>query len=217
MKKLLAIIPFLAALFFASCQRNPNNVSQLVTYSTPLITINGSQYYSIKVGGALPSISATAYDTFYKESYPVVIDQSTLDNTTPGLYIVYIKSTNKYGMIGSSAVYVAVTDVDPSINLAGQYARTSNGVIVNVTKLATGLYMTDNVGGVPSSSPGAITPAFFVQTSNTMIDLPLQETSLGSLYGVSDSLNMTPADTFYQYAINGNSTFGTAVRKFVKQ
>lgn len=216
MKKLL-VIPFLAAIFFASCKRNPDTVSTLATYSVPTITVSGDQFYSIPVGGSLPSISATAYDSFYKESYPVVVDASTLDNTTPGLYVVTMKSTNKYGMIGTKSVYVAVTDVSAAVDLSGVYARTSNGVTVNVTKVATGLYRTDNVGGVASSSPGAITAAYFVQTSDTSIDLPLQETSLGTLYGVSTGLTLAPGDTSYQYAINGNSTFGTAVRVFVKQ
>lgn len=216
MKKLL-VIPFLAALFFASCKKNTNTVSQLVTYSEPTITVNGSQYYSIPVGGSLPSISATAYDSFYQTSYPVVIDQSSLDNTVPGLNIVYIKSTNKYGMVGSKGVYVAVTDVDPAIDLSGTYKRTSPsaGPTFAVTELANGLYRTDNVAGTATAA--FIVSAYFVQTSTTEIDLPMQETAAGSLYGASTALSMTPGDTTYDYAIQGNSSFGTYVRTFTKQ
>ena len=216
MKKFL-FIPLLALLAVTSCKKNDNTVSTLVTYSTPTVVVTGGQYYySIPVGGSLPNIQATAYDTFYKQSYVPVIDQSTLDNSTPGLYIVYITAKNIYGMVGSTAVYVAVTNVSSSINLSGMYARTSNNDTVHVTKLATGLYRTDNVGGVLSNNPTFILPAFFVQTSNNMISLPLQQTSQGTLYGTSDSLNMTVADTFYQYIITGNSNFGGSLRVFQK-
>lgn len=215
MKKLL-VIPFLAALAFAACKKKENTVSTLVTYSEPTITINGSQYYSIPVGGSLPTISATAYDSFYKQAYDVVIDQSTLDNTKAGLNIVYIKAKNKYGMIGTSAVYVAVTNISPTINLAGKYVRTSNNDTVNVTRLATGLYRTDNVGGVLPSSPAFIVPAYFVQTRLDMIDLPFQETPLGTMEGINDSLYVVASDTFYQYTISGNSSFGSALRVFQK-
>lgn len=214
MKKYL-VIPFLAVMAFTACRKKDNTASTLVTYSTPTIVVSGAQYYSIPVGGSLPSIVASAYDSFYKESYPVVIDQSTLDNTTPGLYIVSISAKNKYGMVGKSGVYIAVTNINPLINLAGDYFRLSNLQTVTVTKLANGLYQTDNIGGVvPPSS--AILPAYFVQTDDTSIVVPLQSSSLGDIYGSSASVHMAVGDTSYQYVVK-NPSFGTAVRIFQKQ
>ena len=214
MRKLL-VIPFLAVMAFTACNKKDGTVSTLVTYSTPTVTLTGSQFYSINVGGSLPTIGATAYDSFYKTSYPVVIDKSTLDNTTPGLYVVYATAKNKYGMVGSVGVYIAVTDINPAINLAGVYARQSNGQTVNLIRHANGLYETDNVGGViPPSS--AIISAFFVQVDDTTISFPYQQTTLGLLGAKNPSVSMIPADTTYRYSID-NSSFGTAQRVFLKQ
>ena len=212
MKKLL-VIPFLAALMLGACKKNDNTVSTLVTYSTPTITLTGQSYYSINVGGSLPTITATAYDSFYKESYPVVIDQSTLDNTVPGLNIVYVKSTNKYGMIATQGVYVAVTDISPLIDLTGNYKRVSNNAPVVVTKLANGLYMTNNVSGALSGGQSA----FFVQTSDTTISLPLQTTGFGDTYATNAKIHMLVGDTAYQYVLNPSSTFAPSTRVFQKQ
>ncbi len=213
MKKLL-VIPFLAAMLFGACKKNDNSVSTLVTYSVPTITLTGASYYSINVGGSLPSISATAYDSFYKESYPVVIDQSTLDNTVPGLNIVYIKSQNKYGMTNTKGVYVAVTDINPLINLAGNYQRVSNSAPVVVTKLANGLYMTNNVSGALSGGDAG----YFVQTDDTTIILPTQTSAVfGTLYGTNAKVHMLVGDTAYQYVLNPNTTFAPSTRVFQKQ
>lgn len=214
MKKYL-VIPFLAVMAFTACRKKENTVSTLVTYSTPTIVVTGQQYYSIPVGGSLPTISASSYDSFYKESYPVVIDQSTLDNTTPGLYIVSISAKNKYGMVGTKGVYIAVTNIDPAINLAGDYFRVSNLQTVSVTKLATGLYQTDNIGGVVPPS-AAVLPAFFVQTDDTTIVVPTQASSLGDIYADNASVHMAVGDTSYQYVVR-NPSFGTATRVFQKQ
>ena len=216
MKKILIAAVF-AVIGFSACKKRTADVSTLYTYSVPTIIISGDQYYSIPVGGALPSITATAYDSFYHESYSVLLDQSTVDNTTPGLYVVTATAKNKYGMASSKSVYLAVTDISAAINLAGTYERTSNGVAVNVYRLANGLYMTDNVGGVANTPANAsfILPAFFVQTTETEIKLPAQPTAQGILYGTEAAVNMAPADTTFEYAIQ-NAAFGTAVRTFKK-
>jgi len=212
MKKLL-VIPFLAVLALVACKRNDNSVSALVTYSSPTITLTGQSFYSINVGGSLPSISATAYDSFYRESYPVVIDQSTLDNTVPGLNIVYVKSANKYGMVATQGVYVAVTDISPLIDLSGNYQRVSNSAPVVVTKLANGLYETNNVSGALSGGQ----TAYFVQTDDTTIVLPSQITGFGETFGTNAKVRMLVGDTAYQYVLNPSSIFAPSTRVFQKQ
>jgi hypothetical protein len=212
MKKLL-VIPFLAAIFFASCKKNTDTVSTEVTYSVPTITVNGQQYFSINVGGSLPTVSATAYDSFYKETYPVVMDASTLDNTTPGLYIVSLKASNKYGMVGTSGVYVAVTNIDPAIDLSGNYQRVSNGAPATLTELANGLYRTSNISGALSGA----NEGYFVQIDDTTIQVPVQVApSFGTLYGSQASVHMAVGDTSYQYVLGPSSTFAQSVRVFQK-
>jgi len=211
------IIIFSALVLFvvAGCRKKQNDVSTEVTVSYPTISFaGGNVYFSIPLNGGLPNVSATAYDSFYKERDSVILDQSSLDNTQTGLYIVTASAKNKYGMTSYSSVYVAVTNINPVINLAGPYVRVSNNDTVHVSKLATGLYMTDNVAGTPNVA--AQVPAFFVQTDDTTIILPLQQTPLGSLYGASMACHMSPLDTTYQYSIQGNPSFGTSVRTFLK-
>jgi hypothetical protein len=122
-------------------------------------------------------------------------------------------------MTSTAAVYVAVTNIDPAINLAGTYKRTSNNVLVHVSRLANGLYQTDNVGGVDASvatNAPYVFPAVFVQTNDTTIILPSQNTAQGTLYGTNAGIIMAPADTAYHYVVN-NAAFGTSTRTFVKQ
>jgi len=64
MRKIL-LLAVLAAVSFASCKKTVNDVSTEVTVSYPIISFaGGNVYYSIPVGGALPTIQATAQDTF---------------------------------------------------------------------------------------------------------------------------------------------------------
>lgn len=217
MKKIF-LLAILAGVAFAGCKKKESTVSVVYTYSAPIITIAGAQYYSIPVGGALPTISATAYDTFYLESYPVILDQSKLDNLTPGLYTVLATAKNRYGMTGTKSVYVAVTGVSDTLDVSGWYIRNATpGRAAHITKLATGMFMTDNVGGVDTSdaTTGAKISAVFVATSLTDIDFGSQVTTGGPLTASSESLSLTPPVTI-SYAIN-LSGFGTAVRTFIKQ
>lgn len=197
----------------AACDKDYDNVSQVQKTSYPTITINGGIYYSINIGGSLPTISATAYDSTLKESYPVVINGSDdVDNSTPGLYVITARATNKYGFYSDKVIYVAVTDVSPDVNLAGEYRRTANNELANVARLARGLYMTDDVGGAAALEVAAL----FVHINDTTIEVPPQPTDVGTLYCDNTTLHMAPGDTSYSYIVHG-SGFGLAVRKFVKQ
>lgn len=211
MKKTI-IISLIVALAIGGCKKKEGNVSQLVTASTPTVTLTGPSIYDIAVGGTLPTISATAYDSFYQESIPVKIDQSTLDNTTPGLYTVNVTATNQYGYVGSAPVLVAVQNRPAAEDISGQYLRAATGFISNVTKIGTGLYLTDNAGGT-AALPVA---AYFVITSDSTIDFGTQPTSDGTLSAEDATISFAPGDTTLAYALNA-SGFATSVRTFVKQ
>ncbi len=62
-----------------ACRKVPDNVSSVEKASYPTITILGSQFYSIPVGGSLPAVAATAYDSIIKESYPVSLDARSIE------------------------------------------------------------------------------------------------------------------------------------------
>ncbi len=216
MKKIL-ILSLVAALVYAGCKKPENTVSIIHTYSTPIITINGSIYYSIKPGGTMPTISATAVDTFYHTNCPVVVDQSTLDVNTPGLYNVVLSAKNQYGMKGTKSVFVAVTNISDSLNLSGWYTRLATpSRSTYVSKLARGMFMTSNVGGVDTvTQASSIVSAVFAVTSPADIDFGSQLTSAGTLTTSQNGLAMVPADTTISYAM-ALSGFGTQVRTFTK-
>ena len=221
MKKII-ILSLLLAVGFTSCKKNYGDPSVTVTVSYPTITMTGAQYYSIAVNGPLPSIAATAYDSFYNENCAVILDLSTLDNTTPGLYAVTASAANKYGFVGYKTVYVGVTNEPASLDISGVYIRNATpGRVANVTKLATGMFMTDNVGGVDITVPstGASVPAVFVVTSDSTIDFGSQLTNAGTLTASSESLLLVAGGgtgTTLAYALS-LSGFGTQVRTFIKQ
>ncbi len=212
MRKIL-LLAVLAAVSFASCKKTVNDVSTEVTVSFPIISFGGaSPYYSIPVGGSLPAIQATAQDTFYKEYDSVLIDKSTLDNTTPGLYIVTASARNKYGFTSYASIYVAVTNVNSSYNYGGKWYRALTNDTVTVTKLGTGLYHTNDLLG----NPNAIVPAYFVQLDDTTLSIPSQDGgSFGSISGDKAKIYATPMDTTMQYIVVGTG-IGTSVRRFVK-
>ena len=218
MKKIFIGVALLT-LIVSACKKKENNPSMVVTASFPKVSIVGSPYFSIQVGGALPNITATAYDSFYAEKENVIIDQSTLDNTTPGLYSVTISAKNRYGFIGYNSVYIAVTNVSDSLNLTGYYFRSLNPSRVTfITKLARGLFMTSNVGGVDTTAATSSTlvPAIFAVTSDSTLSFGSQLTSVGTLTSSQEKLTLAPADTTLNYAISLQG-FGSSVRTFTKQ
>jgi hypothetical protein len=214
MKKII-LLSLLSVALFIGCKKKDKVGSMVVTASFPTVSITGSQYYSIPVGGTFPTINATAYDSFYKQSYATVIDQSTVNNNVPGLYAVSVSAKNQYGYVGYTTVFVAVTNVSDSLNLAGFYLRGANPAFV--TKLARGLFMTSNVGGDDTATQASsVIPAVFAVTSDSTIDFGSQLTSAGTLTASQETLSLAVGDTTLNYAVNLTG-FGTQVRTFVKQ
>jgi len=212
--KLKITLLALSAIFMVSaCKKKIEDVSMVVTASYPTITITGSQFYSIPVGGTLPSVSATAFDSTLKESCTTSLDASGLDNSTPGIYFVPINSKNHLGYKSSLNVLVAVTNVADSINISGTYTRTATGVAVQVNEVKNGLYSVDNLFGA-ASTPN--TYAYFVMVDDSTMIMPDQPTSVGDLSTSNHFLHTLPADTSYGYKITSNITSNRVLRVFQK-
>ncbi len=218
MKKILILSIALGGLVFTGCKkRDSYNVSQLVVESHPVITFTGSKFVSIPVGGTVPPIAVTAYDSFYNEVCQVTVGESVIDNTTPGLYFQEFIAKNSKGFRSTAAAYVAVTDVPASADLSGVYKRAGNNAVVNLTKVANGLYQTDNLFGTPLGTPGgAYVNAYFVHINDSTIAMPDQPTDLGTLQTDDVGLHLAPGDTTYSYKIY-NLTSNNALRTFKKQ
>jgi hypothetical protein len=230
MKKSI-IVSILLGVAIAGCKKDEEFPSEIRQVSSPTITFTGGRYYSINVGGALPTVAATAYDSVLNESYPVTIEGTdALDNTTPGLYIVSARSTNRNTYSRTENVYVAVTNIAANVDLSGDYKRVdvTTGDVSVVTKLARGLYSLDNIAGASRASrPDLLFPVLFVHSDDTTLLIPPQETPLSTtLLRVKDEydrpnmaiIRRQPGDTSYKYAITAPSNyFGGALRKFKKQ
>jgi len=212
MKKIILIVSCIALI--VSCRKRDDNYSTVEVYSTPTITLSGQQYYSINIGDPAPVITATAYDSFYNEFCEVSYDASGIDNTTPGIYSVPMTARNHFKMEGRASVVVAVTNIADSIDLSGEYLRAATGGTANVTKVARGLYETDNVGG----NAGASTHAFFLQLTPDSMIVPTQPTTDGILEFPTANFvfDENGVLTSYTYTIN-NPGYGKAARTFTRQ
>jgi hypothetical protein len=222
MKKIIIAITALTTIAFVACEkkRTTDNVTvKTIAPHYPTITLTGDQYYSIPVGGTLPSIGATAYDSVAGEVCTVSQSSAGLDNTTPGLYPVAMSAKNSDGYISSLNAFVAVTDVPASYDISGNYRRTAGQMgIAEVSKVKTGLYYSSNIFGVdPAVSPGSLAGFYFVHVDDSTIIIPEQETDFGTMVVANVSFKMNPgADTFYTYSLK-TLTSNPAIRKFVKE
>ncbi len=211
MKKILIFSIALAGLTYAGCKkRDSYDVSTVQPESYPTITFTGSKFVSIPVGGTLPNISVSAYDSLYNEVCTVEQGELGVDVTTPGLYFQEFVARNSKGFQSTDVAYVAVTDIDPSFNLAGTYVRAATGYQVTVEEVANGLYSTSNFFGVVDLDA----KAYFVQVGDTLIDMPTQPTDLGSLTVSNTFLRLDP-DTSFGFVMQ-TITSNRTVRKFDK-
>ena len=212
MKKLL-ILTVVAAVAFGACKKNQGTVSTLHNYSTPTLVVSSGDYYSIPVGGALPVITATAYDSFYNEEATVVYDQSKLDNTVEGVYPVVASARNKYGMTSTRTLYVAVTNVT-GVDLSGTYYRTETSDTVSVTMLANGLYRISDAVANGASDTMHRAPAYFAHVSGDGLVMPAQSTSFGPISASAGAVSISTSTTI-SYILH-NNMLAPVVRTFHK-
>ncbi len=223
MKKILIAL-VLGAVAYTGCKKKEGIVSQIVTVSIPVVTITGDQYFSMHVGDPLPTVTAVAYDTFYRDSLPVLVDYDGVDVTEPGLYAIKASAKNRNGHVGVSQVYIAVTEVSDLMDLTGWYSRLGVGArSARITKVGRGIYTTSNLGGVDTTdaSTGAVISAVFAVTSDTTVSFGKQYVNNNGvstlLHTASESLMLTPPDTVINYALDNFPGFGSQVRSFTKE
>ncbi len=215
MKKIIILFAAVTLAVTISCKKpSPDLVSKIVTASYPIITITGDQFVSIPVGGSFTDLGATAKDTVLKETLTATSITNDIDPTTPGFYTVQYNFKNSNGYTAVATRFVLVTNIDPVLDNSGEYYRTTNNALMNVEKVATGLYKTDNVGGVPLPSAFAIT-VYFGQLDDSTLVVPAQPTDAGEMYCVNSKIIPTALDTTITWAVR-NASFGTSQRTFVK-
>ncbi len=213
MNKIKISMIAIAMLFVAvGCKKKIENVSETVTASYPVIVISGSQFVSIPVGGTFVDAGSAAHDSLTKEySLQPISVTNDIDPTTPGFYTVQYKYKNMYGYTSTATRFVLVTNINASFDYSGTYLRTANGISMNVTKVAAGLYKTDNVGGST-----LVVTAYFGQLDDSTLVVPSQPTSAGDLYCDNSKIVASSSDTVISWKVI-NASFGTALRTFSHQ
>ena len=197
---------------FAACKKE-DDVSKVVEITYPDITLNGSKYVSLTVGESYADPGAVVNDDVSGTQHNIMASYSSLNTSTPGLYYMQYSFTNPNGYTTNVGRYIAVTDYPDAIDISGVYERTANGVLVNLSRVARGLYMTDDMGGAGLPDAG-----YFAVLNDSTIDFgpQLSETIGEEIFAVNGSLEIGPTDTSYSYALRAPG-YGTTSRTFLKQ
>jgi Domain of unknown function (DUF5011) len=222
MKKYSIIIFMgLALMLSQSCtKKDPAEVSKLVNVTYPGIDLKGNAIVFVQKGGTYTDAGATLTDDISGAKSDV--STTTVVNTSKeGWTEVNYSAANANGFLTSVSRYVLVLNYSPSpdlsgtVDLSGTYKRTSNGILCNVTKLANGLYASDNIAG-----SSAVFPGYIIATNDSTIDVPTQGYTLKTGPDEIDFANEKLYQTSNPYAFSFvvlNGAFGTSTRKFVKQ
>jgi hypothetical protein len=208
------------AITFTSCQKEfeTDNVSRIVKVSYPSIALKGDSIVVLKVGDSYTDAGAILTDDISGAKSDISMeDAAAVDVNTPGFYTVTYRAANANGFETVAYRLVLVTNVSESVDLSGTYLRNTNGAPATWTKIARGLYINDNVGGVAPPS-AAVLPVYVGQTTDSTIEVPEQPVpnGYGTLYVTGGELSISAADTSYSYIVV-NPGFGTARRTFNKE
>ena len=187
----------------AACKKKESDPSQVVEVSFPVITLSNGGYLSIPVGSTLPGATAvgTAVDTYYHQNTNLVLIDSNVNASVPGLYVAIAQATNKYGFVSQSNYYVAVTNLSsPVPNIAGTYwMGATDSFNTTVSSIGSGYYSTSNVYGVNIiSAPGTNTPNIFAYITDTTFAFT------DANYGTTGTFGLAVGDTTMNY---GGLTF----------
>jgi hypothetical protein len=190
------ILPILIV-FFAVTGCNKDNFvdneervgSSKVTYFAE-ITMKGDEYMSLVKGDSYTDPGATAVEKGQSIS---VTTSGTVNTNQPGLYIITYSAVNKDGFAAKKTRTVAVLNAHelPGVDISGKYDYVGSSVYeATVTKVAEGLYTTDNCWS------GATTIAcVFTTLDGITISVPEQTTGYGPLFGTG-TLSPTGLLTF---------------------
>ena len=216
MKKALLIILSVGALLTACKDDTAGVTTRIVTPSFPGLVLNGQPVVSTAVGaGAFTDPGATGYDSVANTSFPLQPVENDVNLTAPGFYSVQYEAKNVYGYRTNASRLVLVSAVPATDDISGTYERVPNRQPVTLTKVSTGLYVIDNIGGVPDS-PEYLFPVYLGLPTETTLEAPPQPNPFGGGVGISGGQIVRQGSTItFSYIVEGNG-FGTARRTFVK-
>lgn len=214
MKK-IALIAFASIFLVTACKKKVESSTMVV--KVPKFELIGPTAFSTPAGpGSYVDPGVKYTDESGVESTITTPTTSDVNLAAPGFYSCSYELKTDHGYKLKASRLVLVTPVSPSDDYSGVYARTSNGQTVNVTKIGTGLYTTDNVGGVAANN-AFIFDVYFGLLNDTDIVVPLQPNVVGGgeLYCDQAKFHDNGATQSFQWVVRG-AGFGTSLRKFVK-
>ncbi|MEP6951282.1 MAG: DUF5011 domain-containing protein [Ginsengibacter sp.] len=200
MKKRYVYILIVFVLALSSCDKDPivSNDKMVgrskVTYY-PNFEITGGENISVVVGPAFtdPGVKASAGGA----DIPVTTS-GTVDGSAVGFYTLTYAATNVDGYSASVTrnVFVIPSAEVQGVDLSGAYMTTGGTPNATITKIAPGVYFTDNCWGNGST---AIIPAYFFCPDGKIPIIPFQvagpygriETTMPGTYSASGLITWT--------------------------
>ena len=197
--------------------------STTMVVKVPSFELIGPAAYSTVPGtGTYMDPGVNYYDEEGNTNILTTPTTSDVDLTSNGFYTASYEKKTEHGYNLKANRLILVTPVPASDDYSGVYTRVlvdgSFGTTVNITKVGTGLYKTDNVGGV-AGNPNHIYDVYFGKLDNTSnLLVPTQVCPLdgSDISCNSAEINIVGADTIIQWYIDNGNYNGAVLRKFVK-
>jgi hypothetical protein len=210
---LVSALMLLSSFFLLSCEKEDEteHISKVTTYA--VVKLKGEEWVALPQGGTYTDAGAEATIGEKPVEITTTYTPSAPNPDVPGVYVITYTATNEDGFSASVTRKVGViSPATAAMDLSGSYKRNAGAEgISTVTKLAPGLYQTDNVGGVAEGGP-ATTVKFFHYEGDKLYGPP--QNVQGSTFSVVDG-TVKPGVSYSWVVIN--SGYGDAMRTFVKQ
>jgi Domain of unknown function (DUF5011) len=183
MKNKIILFSLLVIAAFCSCNKDTvqNSATQVgiskVTHYV-VLKLDGPGIMSVVLGEAFTDPGVEATENGVKADYSTA---GTVDVNAEGIYVLNYSSVNKDGFSSSVSrtVVVIATHEDPGVDISGSYAYVGSSTYTStITKVAEGVYTTDNVW-----SGATIIPSILVCLDGNNITMPAQSTAFGELDG----------------------------------
>lgn len=199
-----------------SCKKD--EAIQSKTVLVPVISVNGSKYSVLKPGSSYQDAGATLTDAYGNKS-TIQASSSNVDLSKVGVYFInyiYVDEANGFAngfeIINERVVAIASPLANP-LDLTGEYLRLGN--TMTITKVANGLHLIENVGGVsPSSAPDLYEhKAYLLQTGSTpssFIMVPVGDAA--KIIQKFESISINPG--VLKWKIIAATRYGSGLRTF---
>jgi hypothetical protein len=144
--------------------------------------------------------------------YDIKADEVNI-GTKEGIYFIPYTYTNYNGFKASVKRKIVVVNSAYTSNYAGNWKRSSNGIISKWTNLGSGVHAISDPGG--ANLKGDILYVIIKNDNSVIIPPQTLDESHAEITGLN-SVSFSPTQVKYAF-IAGNGVYGTAVRTFDKQ